>query len=261
MVDQGPTPINQLVPYERIVKIKVRICRIWWSRFPGMTYKYTGLHCILVDERCLSAHRFFLLDYNRLYPRLDKLDVLTIQRLEPIQVNQRIDHKCDRVIQNINPGGCSGLGCVIAYSFTSLSFNSLPQPITAVFTSLKVKLFAAQTTSSSTALVQRSSFWPHPVRTLPPSNQANEAKVLQIEKKVTIEELSYFDPDLYKDDTFLCKASIKRFNIWYERYKVFVVFEDDTNEINALIIGKSGDKVVGVPCKDLVFNQRSAYKK
>ncbi|XP_048432820.1 uncharacterized protein LOC103939968 isoform X3 [Pyrus x bretschneideri] len=44
-------------------------------------------------------------------------------------------------------------------------------------------------------------------------------------------------------------------------YKVFLVLEDETDEISALIIGRSGEKVFGVPCKDLVFNQRSVDQK
>ncbi|RXH97578.1 hypothetical protein DVH24_009903 [Malus domestica] len=60
--------------------------------------------------------------------------------------------------------------------------------------------------------------WPHPIRTLPPSNQANQADVLQTGKKVTIEEFDYLDPDLYKNDTFLCKVSIKRYNTRYEQW-------------------------------------------
>nr|XP_028962177.1 protein KAKU4-like [Malus domestica] len=44
-------------------------------------------------------------------------------------------------------------------------------------------------------------------------------------------------------------------------YKVLLVLEDETDEINALIIGKSGEKVFGMPCKYLVFNQRSADQK
>ncbi|RXH81473.1 hypothetical protein DVH24_034894 [Malus domestica] len=104
--------------------------------------------------------------------------------------------------------------------------------------------------------------------------------------------------NILQDDTFLYKASIKRFNTRYEwwyatcltcakqmynewsidlsktsksnpnslviiqiLYKVFLVLKDETNEINALIIGKSGEKVFGAPCKDLVFNQRSADQK
>ncbi|RXH87475.1 hypothetical protein DVH24_034375 [Malus domestica] len=31
---------------------------------------------------------------------------------------------------------------------------------------------------------------------------------------------------------------------------------DSTNEISALVIGKSGEKLFGMPCKDLVLNQR-----
>ncbi|CAN6581350.1 unnamed protein product [Malus baccata var. baccata] len=39
-------------------------------------------------------------------------------------------------------------------------------------------------------------------------------------------------------------------------YKVNLILEDETNETNALIIGKCGEKLFGMPCKDLVVNQR-----
>ncbi|KAB2602765.1 hypothetical protein D8674_003770 [Pyrus ussuriensis x Pyrus communis] len=35
-----------------------------------------------------------------------------------------------------------------------------------------------------------------------------------------------------------------------------MLYQDITNEISALIIGKSGEKLFGMPCKDLFFNQR-----
>ena len=35
-----------------------------------------------------------------------------------------------------------------------------------------------------------------------------------------------------------------------------MILEDNTNEISALIIGKAGEKLFGMPCKDLVMNQR-----
>ena len=35
-----------------------------------------------------------------------------------------------------------------------------------------------------------------------------------------------------------------------------MILEDNTNEISALIIGKGGEKLFGMPCKDLVMNQR-----
>lgn len=53
MEDRGPTPLDRLVPYEKIGKIEVRIGRIWRPRFSGMTKKYAGLHCVLVDEKML----------------------------------------------------------------------------------------------------------------------------------------------------------------------------------------------------------------
>ena len=40
------------------------------------------------------------------------------------------------------------------------------------------------------------------------------------------------------------------------RYKVNLVFEDQTNEISALVIGKSGEKLFGAACKNLVMFQR-----
>ncbi|XP_050136887.1 uncharacterized protein LOC126612445 isoform X8 [Malus sylvestris] len=59
-----------------------------------MTDKYAGLHCVLVDEKEQAIEvssdemnydiivpkieaDFFLQDYNRLYPRLNKTDILT----------------------------------------------------------------------------------------------------------------------------------------------------------------------------------------
>ncbi|CAN6540155.1 unnamed protein product [Malus baccata var. baccata] len=380
MGDRGPTPLDQLIAYAKTGKIKVRICRIWRPKFSGMTDKYGGLHCVLVDEReqaieassdeidydiivskieagaCyeimnfrtnkmrgqyrvvphdthvvltakttfnkltsvfppIPRHKFFLQDYNRLYPRLNKTDILTdvighvvgVQRLEPVKVNQRIDHKCDVVIQNIRKDEAKiTLWSDVAHNFTSLLFDSLPEARIIVFTSLKVKLFGENIILNSTGATlffvdpeipelnsYKSVFSgsPHPVTVLPPSNHAKETEALQTGKIVTIEELGYLDPDLYKDDTFLCKASIKRFNTSYEWwyaacptcakqmykdpttgqlmcqkhtnqmptpwYKVFLILEDETNEINALIIGKSGEKVFGMPCKDLVYNQRS----
>ncbi|XP_050133181.1 uncharacterized protein LOC126609260 [Malus sylvestris] len=38
-------------------------------------------------------------------------------------------------------------------------------------------------------------------------------------------------------------------------YKVSLILKDVTNEISALIIGKSGEKLFGIACKDLVMNQ------
>ncbi|XP_070676707.1 uncharacterized protein [Malus domestica] len=301
-----PTPVNQLRGYTKEDKIRIRICRIWKSTIPGTVQKYTNLHCILVDEmqhaveastfdvdydvmaskieagacyeitefrtikirghyrvvphetqvlftsktafRKLTSvfppiprHRFFLQDYNKLYPRLNKVDILT----EKIYLSS---------------------------TASSLFFidPDIPELNTykSVFSDCKEAL-----------------------EILPPSAiQGNEAQILQSAKKVTIDELAFLDPDLHKDDTFVCRASIKRFdtrfNWWYSAcpncvkqmqkdpttgqficqkhpnqipmpwYKVNLILEDETNELNALIIGKFGEKFFGMPCKDLVLNQR-----
>ncbi|RXH89146.1 hypothetical protein DVH24_006124 [Malus domestica] len=294
LLDEGPTPLDQLVAYKWLSKLK-----IWKPKYPGMGDKYTALHCILVDEKqqaieassdemdyeiivpkievgCyyeimnfrtnktraqyrvvlhdthimltskivfkkltsvflpIPWHEFFLQDYNRLYPRLKKLDILI-------------------VIQNIrNKEAKITLLSDVAHSFSALSSEQLPKQIIVIFTSFRVKLFAELNLCKLVF-----SNWPHSI-TLPPSKQANEQEILQTREKVTIEELGYLDPDLYKNDTFLCQASIKQYNT---RYKVFLVLEDETNDINALIIGKSGENVFGMPCKDLVFNQRLADQK
>ncbi|XP_070676706.1 replication protein A 70 kDa DNA-binding subunit B-like isoform X1 [Malus domestica] len=263
----------------------------------------------------IPRHRFFLQDYNKLYPRLNKVDILTdvigrissLQQLEPKQINQRVVYKCDVVIQNIRKEELTvTLWADVAEAFSSLSAEEFSLPIIVVFTSLKVKIYIEKIYLSSTA---SSLFFIDPdipelntyksvfsdckeaLEILPPSAiQGNEAQILQSAKKVTIDELAFLDPDLHKDDTFVCRASIKRFdtrfNWWYSAcpncvkqmqkdpttgqficqkhpnqipmpwYKVNLILEDETNELNALIIGKFGEKFFGMPCKDLVLNQR-----
>ncbi|RXH74130.1 hypothetical protein DVH24_021310 [Malus domestica] len=211
--------------------------------------------------------------------------VVGVQRLKPIQLNHRIDHKCDVVIQNIIKEEAKIiLWLDVTHSFTSLSFDSLLQPIIAAFTSLKVKLFVDNIILNN---IGSTLFF------------ANEIEVLQTGKKVIIEELGYLDPDLYKvhiilifyrvrlkqsyslftsftedfylmiidhlniflnisqDDTFLCKTSIKQFNTRYEWWYAACptcakqMYKDPM----------SGEKFFGTTCKDLVFNQRSTYQK
>ncbi|CAN6570713.1 unnamed protein product [Malus baccata var. baccata] len=57
----------------------------------------------------IPGHRFFLLDFNMLYARLNRGDILTdvighiiaVQQLESKQINQRLAQKCDIHIENI----------------------------------------------------------------------------------------------------------------------------------------------------------------
>ncbi|TQE10777.1 hypothetical protein C1H46_003680 [Malus baccata] len=300
------TPIAELCPYTKAAKIKIRVCRIWKSSISATVHKYVTLHCILVDETnnaveasasdfdcepvaskidagsCyeimkfrtikirgrykvvphetqviftgttvfkklstvfppIPRHRFFLLDFNMLYPRLNRDDILT-----------------ENIVLNSND--------------SSLFFIDPDIPEVNSYKSM-----------FSTCKV--------PVKILPPSSrQANEAEILRTARRVTTDELAFLDPDLYKNDTFLCKASVKHFDTrydwWYNTcpscvkqmhkdpstgqlicqkhpnqiptpwYKVNLILEDITNEISALIIGKAGEKLFGMPCKDLVLNQR-----
>ncbi|RXH91949.1 hypothetical protein DVH24_020972 [Malus domestica] len=208
MEDEGPTPLNQLVAYKKVVKIKVRK-----PKYPGMGDKYTSLHCILVDEKqqvieassdemdyviivpkievgacyeimnfCIKKtiaqcrvvphdthimltsktffkklpsvflpiprHKFFLQDYNRLYPWLNKLNILTgNNRLYPWLnklniLTDVIDHLYRSIRELITNEIWSYKISNVAHSFSALSLEQLPKPIIVVFTSLRVKLFA-----------------------------------------------------------------------------------------------------------------------
>ncbi|CAN6703587.1 unnamed protein product [Malus baccata var. baccata] len=309
-----PTPVNELRGYTKENKIRIRICRIWKSTIPGTVQKYTNLHCILVDEMqdAVEASTFDV-DYDVMASKIEagacyeitefrtvkirghyrvvlhETQVLftsktafrklanvigrisSLQQLEPKQINQRVVKEELTVT----------LWADVAEAFCSLSAEEISLPIIVVFTSLKVKIY----------IVIKFSDCKEAVEILPPSAiQGNEAQIFQSAKKVTIDELAFLDPDLHKDDTFVCKASIKRFdtrfNWWYSAcpnylkqmqkdptigqficqkhpnqiptpwYKVNLILEDETNELNALIIGKFGEKLFGMPCKDLVSNQK-----
>lgn len=39
MENEGATPLDKLVAYKKVAKIKVRICRIWIPKFPSMSDK------------------------------------------------------------------------------------------------------------------------------------------------------------------------------------------------------------------------------
>ncbi|KAB2600603.1 hypothetical protein D8674_041050 [Pyrus ussuriensis x Pyrus communis] len=195
----------------------------------------------------IPRHRFFLV----------------IQPLEPKQINQRIAYKCDVRIENIRK----------EQLMVTLSAN-----VAEDFSSLSTDMFSLRLhKSESEALLGTFESAPPP----PPlsSPQANETAILETGRRVTIDELAFLDPELHKRfDT--------RFDWWYNAcpnyvkqmhkdlttgqlicqkhpnqiptpwYKVNLILEDETNNINALIISKCGEKLFGMACKDLVMNQR-----
>ncbi|CAN6543137.1 unnamed protein product [Malus baccata var. baccata] len=312
MENTAATPIHLLRPYTKVLKIKVRVCRIWRPRFPGSVEKYLGLRCILVDEmqhaveactadidyeiiasKTEAGGCYEIMDFRvnkmrgqyRVVPHdtqvvftgkttFKKLTnimgrITVVQHLKQKQINQRIEPKCDIIIQNIRL--LLLFQCCINYFAYCVNIFFL------LFTLFFrcVDNIVLNSTGSSLFFIDpdivelnayKSVFanCTEAVKKLPPSSKhANEAEVLQAAKKVTIEELAFLDPDLHKDDTFLCKACVKRFDTrydwWYsacpncakQMYKVNLVLEDETNETNALIIGKSGEKLFGSSYKDL----------
>ncbi|RXH69122.1 hypothetical protein DVH24_031455 [Malus domestica] len=200
-------------------KIKIRVCRIWKSSISTTVRKYVTLHCILADE--------------------------TKRRI----VCYIVGRYCRSFLFFIDPEVVFADYCCI-YKFKS---QDLPR-----FSTCKVL-----------------------VKILPPSSrQANEAEILRTTRRVTIDELTFLDPDLYKHlsnvlthvmigGTMLALVvsnkcirthrpdnSFVRNTLTKFQHHVNLILEDNTNEISALIIGKSGEKLFGMPCKDLVMNQR-----
>nr|XP_028944550.1 uncharacterized protein LOC114819578 isoform X2 [Malus domestica] len=195
----------------------------------------------------IPRHRFFLQDYNTLYPHLNKVDILTdvighltaIQHLEPKQINQRVAYKCDIHIQNVRREQLTvTLWGDVAEEFCSSSVQALPLPIVVIFTSLKVKLYLDKIVMNSTDCslllfdpnipevnAYKSVFanCNEPVKILAPfSRQVNEAEILRTTKMFTIDEVAFLDLDLHKNDTFFCKACVKcfdtRYQWWYSAY-------------------------------------------
>ncbi|RXH95975.1 hypothetical protein DVH24_008475, partial [Malus domestica] len=250
----------------------------------------------------IPRHRFFLLDFNILYPRLNRDDILTdvighitaVQQLESKQINQRLAQKCDIHIENIMLG--RKFSVCFSFVLCTEKKNCLlhcGQILQKLFVFIDPEVVFADYCciyKFKSQDLPRFSTYKVLVKILPSSSrQANEAEILCTARRVTIDELAFLDPDLYKNDTFLCKAFVKHFDTrydwWYNAcpscvkqmhkdpstgqlicqkhpnqiptpYKVNLILEDSTNEISALIIGKAGEKLFCMPCKDLVMNQR-----
>ncbi|KAB2632622.1 hypothetical protein D8674_028869 [Pyrus ussuriensis x Pyrus communis] len=246
MENTQPTPIHQLKPYTKqdaveattlnveydvmVAKIEAGGC---YEIIDFRTSKIRGQYKVIPHETQvlfnavtkfkklasvfppIPRHRFFLQDYNTLYPRLDRVDILTdvigciraVQSLEEKQINQRVAYKCDVHIQNIRKEELTvTLWADIGEAFSSLSTEAFSLPVVVVFTSLKVRHYLGKIVLNSTG-----------------------------------SSLFFIDPDIPEVDSY--------------KYKVNLILEDETNEIDALIIGKCGEKLFGMSCKDLVLNQ------
>ncbi|XP_070683096.1 uncharacterized protein [Malus domestica] len=82
-------------------------------------------------------------------------------------------------------------------AFSSLSMKTLSASTIVVFTSLKVKLYLDIPELNGYKLVFSNNT--EAVKILASSSkQVNEAQILQIARRVTVDELAFLDPELYK---------------------------------------------------------------
>ncbi|XP_050136074.1 uncharacterized protein LOC126611741 [Malus sylvestris] len=212
------TPIVQLRPYTKADKIGVRVCRIWKSSVPGTVKKYVNLHCILVDEMNHAVEAFTKdIDYEVIASKIEAGSSYEIMNFRTIKIRGQ-----DKVVAHETQ-----IMLTATTLFKKLSNVFLPisrhnfflQDYNSLYPRLnKVDILTDIPELNSYRSVFSNS--KNLVKILPPSSsQLNEAKVLRTTRRVTIDELAFLDPDLHKDDTFLCKASVKRFdtryNWWY----------------------------------------------
>ncbi|RXH87474.1 hypothetical protein DVH24_034374, partial [Malus domestica] len=103
---------------------------------------------------------------------------------------------------------CVTLWGDVAETFSFLSVHTLSLPIIIVFISFKTRSFLIVLVPhffSLTRTSQRFSACKGPIQVLPPSSrQMNEAEVLHTARRVTIDELVFLDPDLYKSKHLHC---------------------------------------------------------
>ncbi|RXH95482.1 hypothetical protein DVH24_007982 [Malus domestica] len=203
----------------------------------------------------IPRRRFFLLDFNILYPRFNIDDILTnvighitaVQQLEPKQINQIIVQKCDIHIENIKKDELS------------ITLWKLSLPIIGVY-----KFKSQDLPWFSTCKVP-----------------ANEAKILRTARRLTIDELAFLDPNLYKNlktrllvlqssriiSTRFSHGDYIRKSIgtpnWHQTIRTQVLKKD------VCLNGECGSAVrmpnskthfwkkhFGMDCKDLAMNQR-----
>ncbi|RXI07627.1 hypothetical protein DVH24_005400 [Malus domestica] len=224
--------------------------------------------------------------------------IIAVQQLESKQINQRI--ALGRKFSVSFVLCTKKKNCLLHCGQILHKLFKLSLPIIVVFTSLKVKIYleniVLNSTGSSLFFIDpdipevnsyKSMFstCKVPVKMLPPSSRkANEAKILRTARRVIIDKLVFLDPDLYKHLSnvlthvmiggtmfaiAMSNKCIRTHRLGNSsvintptkfQHHVNLILEDSTNEISALIIGKAGEKLFGMPCKDLVMNQRLIHQ-
>ncbi|RXH97404.1 hypothetical protein DVH24_007750 [Malus domestica] len=227
----------------------------------------------------ITCHRFFLQDYNTLYPRLNKVDILTdvicrisaLQQVEPKQINQRVVYKCDVTAFNI----CCFSGIKRSKFYLLFLYRHkrgtngyvVGRRCRSFFFFVNRRIFFANVLNPADFVIVKN-LWKY---LLSMQSKETKLKFCRLLKKLQLMNWLFFDPDLHKCLPKLRETDAQGSNHWAAHlsktskpnsntvvmYKVNLILEDETNEMNALIIGKCGEKLFGMSCKDLVLNQRS----
>nr|XP_028947758.1 uncharacterized protein LOC103423969 isoform X1 [Malus domestica] len=210
--------IDKLQPYVKAAKIKVQICRIWKSTIPGTVQKYIALHCILLDEMqyvietCTTE-----MDYEIVASKIEAGNCYEIMGFRTNRMRGQykvVPHDTQVVFtrKTIFKKLSSVFPPIHRHRFFLQDYNTLYLRLNMVDILTDIPELNAYKSvfSINTEAVKLLA---------PSSRQVNEAQILQTARRVTVDELAFFYPDLYKDETFLCRASIKRFdtryNWWY----------------------------------------------
>ncbi|RXH71378.1 hypothetical protein DVH24_018733 [Malus domestica] len=231
----------------------------------------------------IPRHRFFLLDFNMLYPRLSKDDSVTGWEENLVFVSHSFCARKRRIVCYIVGKYCRSFlffidpevvfadYCCIYKFKKNIVLNSTGSSLFFIDPDIPEVNSYKSMFSTCKLLVKILS---------PSSRQANEAEILRTARRVTIDELAFLDPYLYKHLSNVLthvmiggtmfslavsnkcirthrpdNSSIRNTPTKFQHH-VNLILEDSTNEISALIIGKAGEKLFGMPCKDLVMNQR-----
>ncbi|RXH80949.1 hypothetical protein DVH24_004863 [Malus domestica] len=163
--------------------------------------QYKVCHTIPSVFPPIPRHQFFLHDFNTFYPRLKRVEILTRWQKISAFVSHLFCAQKTRVARYVMGKCCINFlffiggdvvfaDCCCVYKFKS-------------------QIRREDRFEQYWVFAHPRNF--QPVKILPPSSrQVNEAEL--IARRVTIDKLAFLDPDLHKDDTFVCKASVKRFD-------------------------------------------------
>ncbi|CAN6679079.1 unnamed protein product [Malus baccata var. baccata] len=176
-----------------------------------------------------------------------------------------------------------------AIGFQEAALKSLAPPVFIALIALKVNQYQGKPVLGSTGSTMFQ-YLNLPVEILPSSAERYAKPHVTADSELkTIEELLLLDPTLNKDTKFMCRATIVGFDLskgwWYKScpschkaakkmfadfkcyehellktlsepwFKINFIVEDNTNQLNLMMIGRQAEKLLGVSCHSLVIEE------